>query len=201
MRGGRAVREAGLVPLTAAAGRGPARAGSPRKAGSGCRRSPGFPAAGEPGRPDLHQPCQHTPPPKSWPKRLKSPGDSGSQPRFSAAINGAETGRLLRWSPSAAGGTPRDHPPLSRGRRAGFSPVASGENFSGSVASLFCPGISSAEMPVSFFDRPILNSPYDYPARHWELDESGQPTDRVVQRRRLAQYVSPIPKPKKRLAE
>ncbi len=26
------------------------------------------------------------------------------------------------------------------------------------------------------FDRPILNSPYLYPSRHWELDESGQPT-------------------------
>ncbi|HEX7183290.1 MAG TPA: DEAD/DEAH box helicase family protein [Thermoanaerobaculia bacterium] len=56
-------------------------------------------------------------------------------------------------------------------------------------------------MSLSFFDRPILNSPYDYPARYWELDESGQPTDRVVQRRRPAQYVSPIPKPKKRQAE
>jgi type III restriction enzyme len=30
-------------------------------------------------------------------------------------------------------------------------------------------------MSSSFFDRPILNSPYDYPARHWELDETGQP--------------------------
>jgi type III restriction enzyme len=70
-----------------------------------------------------------------------------------------------------------------------------------SIVSLLADGISSAEMPASFFDRPILNSPYDYPARHWELDESGQPTDRVVPRRRPAQYVSPIPKPKKRQTE
>lgn len=56
-------------------------------------------------------------------------------------------------------------------------------------------------MTLSFFERPILNSPYDYPAQHWELDESGQPTDRVIERRRPAQYVSPIPKPKKRQAE
>lgn len=28
-------------------------------------------------------------------------------------------------------------------------------------------------MSERFFDRPILNSPYEYPARHWELDESG----------------------------
>jgi type III restriction enzyme len=56
-------------------------------------------------------------------------------------------------------------------------------------------------MSPSFFDRPILNSPYDYPARHWELDETGQPTNRIIERRRLAQYVSPIPQPKKRRAE
>ena len=47
-------------------------------------------------------------------------------------------------------------------------------------------------MSQSFFDRPILNSPYDYPARYWELDENGQPTNRVIERRRPAQYVSPI---------
>lgn len=56
-------------------------------------------------------------------------------------------------------------------------------------------------MPLSFFDHPILSSPYEYPARYWELDESGQPTNRVIERRRPAQYVSPIPKPKKRRAE
>jgi hypothetical protein len=27
-----------------------------------------------------------------------------------------------------------------------------------------------------FFDHPILNSPYGYPERHWELDDQGQPT-------------------------
>ncbi|MFN0071916.1 MAG: hypothetical protein ACKVVP_10570 [Chloroflexota bacterium] len=30
-----------------------------------------------------------------------------------------------------------------------------------------------------FFDHPILNSPYDYPNRHWELDETGQSTYRI----------------------
>jgi type III restriction enzyme len=25
----------------------------------------------------------------------------------------------------------------------------------------------------SFFDRPILNSPYAFPGRHWELDADG----------------------------
>jgi hypothetical protein len=28
----------------------------------------------------------------------------------------------------------------------------------------------------SFFERPILNSPYSYPDRHWELDDDGQTT-------------------------
>ena len=39
-------------------------------------------------------------------------------------------------------------------------------------------------MSDNFFDRPILNSPYEYPSRHWELDESGQPTSRILDRRR-----------------
>ena len=39
-------------------------------------------------------------------------------------------------------------------------------------------------MSERFFERPILNSPYEYPSRHWELDASGQPTDRILERRR-----------------
>ena len=53
-------------------------------------------------------------------------------------------------------------------------------------------------MTDRFFERPVLNSPYEYPARHWELDESGQPTNRVADRRRRFSFVTPIPKPKKR---
>jgi hypothetical protein len=49
-----------------------------------------------------------------------------------------------------------------------------------------------------FFDHPILNSPYEYPVRHWELDASGQPTQQIVERRRRAEFITPIPKPKKR---
>ena len=48
-----------------------------------------------------------------------------------------------------------------------------------------------------FFGRPILNPPYEYPARHWELDESGQPTNRVLDRRREVSFITPIPRPKK----
>jgi type III restriction enzyme len=49
-----------------------------------------------------------------------------------------------------------------------------------------------------FFEQPILNSPYEYPTQHWELDEEGQPTQQVIPRRRPAKFVTPIPKPKKR---
>jgi len=49
-----------------------------------------------------------------------------------------------------------------------------------------------------FFEKPILNSPYEYPARHWELDAQGQPTQKIIEKRRRAEYITPIPKPKKR---
>jgi type III restriction enzyme len=49
-----------------------------------------------------------------------------------------------------------------------------------------------------FFKKPILNSPYEYPSRHWEFDEQGQPTQKVVESRRRAEFITPIPKPKKR---
>jgi type III restriction enzyme len=49
-----------------------------------------------------------------------------------------------------------------------------------------------------FFERPILNSPYECPTRHWELDEQGQPTQRTIETRRRAEFITPIPKPKKR---
>jgi len=49
-----------------------------------------------------------------------------------------------------------------------------------------------------FFEKPILNSPYEYPAQHWELDEDGQPTGQIVESRRSAEFITPIPKPKKR---
>jgi type III restriction enzyme len=53
-------------------------------------------------------------------------------------------------------------------------------------------------MDNQFFERPILNSPYEGPTRHWELDADGQPTQRIIETRRSAQFISPIPKPRKR---
>jgi type III restriction enzyme len=55
-------------------------------------------------------------------------------------------------------------------------------------------------MSNPFFDHPILNSPYELPIRHWELDDDGQPTQATIDRRRSAKFITPIPKPKKRTA-
>jgi len=49
-----------------------------------------------------------------------------------------------------------------------------------------------------FFEHPILNSPYEYPKEHWELDAQGQPTQRVISSRRSTSFVTPIPQPRKR---
>jgi len=56
-------------------------------------------------------------------------------------------------------------------------------------------------MDERFFQQPILNSPYEYPARHWELDDSGQPTNQVLERRRTVSLIAPnapVPRPRKR---
>lgn len=53
-------------------------------------------------------------------------------------------------------------------------------------------------MTEHFFEKPILNSPYAFPARHWELDKDGQPTNRIVDARRRSDLITPVPKPKKR---
>ena len=53
-------------------------------------------------------------------------------------------------------------------------------------------------MNESFFDRPILNSPYANPGRHWELDADGRPTTRIIETRRRSDLITPVPKPKRR---
>ena len=52
-------------------------------------------------------------------------------------------------------------------------------------------------MENQFFEKPILNSPYKYPSKHWELDAQGQPTERILEFRRRAEFITPIPKAKK----
>ena len=52
-------------------------------------------------------------------------------------------------------------------------------------------------MTDAFFEAPILNSPYEYPERHWELDEDRQPTTRILDLRRPAAYITPVPRARK----
>lgn len=52
-------------------------------------------------------------------------------------------------------------------------------------------------MSDQFFEKPILNSPYEYPGRHWELDADGQPTNRIIETRRRSDLITPVPKTKK----
>ena len=52
-------------------------------------------------------------------------------------------------------------------------------------------------MPDAFHQSPILNSPYEVPARHWVLDEGRRPTDTVGEGRRKVSFISPIPTARK----
>ena len=46
---------------------------------------------------------------------------------------------------------------------------------------------------MSFFETPILNSPYFEPRSHWELDSDGRPTDQIIERRRRSDLISAMP--------
>ena len=48
-------------------------------------------------------------------------------------------------------------------------------------------------MSEQFFNQPILNSPYECPSQHWELDDAGQPTQKILNIRRPAKFVSFVP--------
>ena len=52
-------------------------------------------------------------------------------------------------------------------------------------------------MSNRFFEHPILIAPYAYPLRHWELDKDGQSTQKVIETRRRADFITPNPKPRK----
>lgn len=54
-------------------------------------------------------------------------------------------------------------------------------------------------MTDRFFERPILNSPYEPPKWHHDLDPDGQPTDRPpVPGRRRSELITPVPQPKRK---
>ena len=48
-------------------------------------------------------------------------------------------------------------------------------------------------MTEQFEVNPILNTPYDMPTRHWELDDDCRPTGRVLDGRRTSVHLVPIP--------
>jgi type III restriction enzyme len=54
---------------------------------------------------------------------------------------------------------------------------------------------------LNFFEHPIINSPYRYPSRYWELDGNGQPTNTIIDQRRDCRLVSPVPPAKKSKAK
>ena len=56
-------------------------------------------------------------------------------------------------------------------------------------------------MANSFYERPILNSPYEVPALHHALDDTGQPLEREPLRgRRPSKFIVPVPASRKKPA-
>ena len=54
-------------------------------------------------------------------------------------------------------------------------------------------------MAESFYERPILNSPYEVPRWHHQLDGEGQPLDLPpAEGRRRSEFITPVPKPRKK---
>jgi len=47
-------------------------------------------------------------------------------------------------------------------------------------------------------ERSVITPGTTYLSRHWEPDNAGLPTQRVIDPRRPAEFITPIPKPKKR---
>lgn len=45
----------------------------------------------------------------------------------------------------------------------------------------------------SFFQNPILNSPYEQPTRYWATDDKDRPTGEIKRGRRVSSFISPIP--------
>ncbi|MCB1189010.1 MAG: DEAD/DEAH box helicase family protein [Leptospiraceae bacterium] len=52
-------------------------------------------------------------------------------------------------------------------------------------------------LKFSFFEQPIINSPYEKPNQHWDLDDDGIPTGKLANFRRKPNFLTPIPKSKK----
>lgn len=55
-------------------------------------------------------------------------------------------------------------------------------------------------MADTIIDNPIINSPFQEPARHFLFDDQGI-TDKIVNARRISEHLVPIPKPKSKSAQ
>ncbi|MCL4201035.1 MAG: hypothetical protein KJ000_00975 [Pirellulaceae bacterium] len=55
-------------------------------------------------------------------------------------------------------------------------------------------------MPQVVIENPVINSPFEEPARHFRFDEQGI-TNTIVAERRISQYFVPIAKPRKTAKE
>jgi type III restriction enzyme len=54
-------------------------------------------------------------------------------------------------------------------------------------------------MAESFYEKPVLNSPYEEPRLHHRLDDAGQPVDGPPETgRRRSELISPVPRPRLR---
>lgn len=49
--------------------------------------------------------------------------------------------------------------------------------------------------------QPVLNTPYENPARHWRLDETGRALPEVISGRRPSIGLIPVPKAGKKAAQ
>ena len=53
-------------------------------------------------------------------------------------------------------------------------------------------------MHDNFFNQPVLNSPYEYPVTHWNLDGKDQPEQLIHEHHQLAEFIHPFMKVIKR---
>lgn len=50
---------------------------------------------------------------------------------------------------------------------------------------------------MTVIENPIINSPFEEPTQHHELDKRGNPTGQIIAQRRKSTYLTPIPQPRK----
>ena len=54
---------------------------------------------------------------------------------------------------------------------------------------------------MAVIENPIINSPFQEPQQHHELDDRGNPTGNVIAQRRKSTYLTPIPQPRKQTGQ